>query len=170
MNSNFRPGDILVGCTNVNGFPPGYMGHSAIVVDPGHIVEAVVTWPTIRKVPISVFQHDHPIYVVIRPASSELGQKAALSALDYLQKYQENVQRGQNQPPFSFRPNIPLEDPWQGIYCSKLVWMSYFYGAGMRFTNDHGLFSPEDLYTGLSQDKNFIVLFKHPQFQFVVDT
>lgn len=170
MNSNFRPGDILVGCTNVNGFPPGYMGHSAIVVDPNHIVEAVVTFPTIRKVPISVFQSDHPIYAVIRPASKEIGEKAALSALDYLQKYQANVKSGNNMPPFSFVPGIPLEDPWQGVYCSKLVWLSYFYGAGLRFPNDFGLFSPEDLYTIVGQDKNFIVVFKHPEFRFLINT
>lgn len=170
MNQAFQAGDILVGCSNVNGVPPGYMGHSAIVVDPEHVVEAVVTMPNIRRVPISVFQHDHPIYVQLRPKSAQVGQLAALCALDYLQKYQANLQRGQGIPPFAFRMDIPLQDPWSGIYCSKLVWLSYYYGAQIAFPNDFGLFTPEDLATNLSNDPAFQVIYQHPEFRFLVDS
>lgn len=170
MNQGFQAGDILVGCSNVNGIPPGYMGHSAIVVDPYHIVEAVMTMPNIRKVPISIFQNDHAIYAHFRPKSAELGQNAALCALDYLQKYQANLQRGQRIPPFSFRTDIPLEDPWSCVYCSKLVWLCYHYGAQRTFYNDFWLFTPEDLYTNLSRHPEFDLLYMHPEFRFLVDS
>jgi uncharacterized protein YycO len=166
----FQPGDILVTCDNMNKLPRGYVGHAAIVVAPGHVVEATAKMPQIRVTPIISFLRVHPHHVQYRPKSAEAGQRAAYCALDYVARYYRYLQQGIRQPVYSLLPSHPLEDPWRAIYCSKLVWLCYYYGAGYRFENDFLLFSPEDLDTRLSQDSHFALIYKHPSFSFKLDT
>lgn len=166
---DFQAGDILVSCDNVNGLPIGYMGHSAIVADPNHLIEAVIEPPFIRKDSIEQLLQAHPIHAHYRPLSKDFGQKAVAFANTYLQMYNDNVQKGKQLPPFSFSPNIPLTDPWGCVYCSKLVWLSYYYGANYPFFNDYLLFAPEDLEDALSHDANFVLLYKHQDFVFNID-
>ncbi|RFU70479.1 hypothetical protein D0469_05975 [Peribacillus saganii] len=166
LRADFKAGDILIACDNVNGFPPGYMGHSAIVVDDSHVVEAIIMRPFIKKDTIEQFIVAHPLYAHYRPKSEEMGTKAANFALSYLATYQDNAKNGKKNPVFSFTTKTPLEDLLESIYCSKLIWLSYYYGAHYKFYNDHFLFSPEDLETGLSQDENFTLIYKHHEFVF----
>lgn len=51
----FRAGDILVACDNVNGLPPGYMGHSVIVIDEQNVIESATVYPSIRESSIAQF-------------------------------------------------------------------------------------------------------------------
>jgi hypothetical protein len=165
----FLPGDILVASDNVNGLPPGYMGHSAIIVDENHIIESI-SEPAIRKKPINGFLTNHPRHAHYRPVDSQIGKKAKEYAEQYLRKYLENLQKGKHQPKFAFKPEDPLDDPWSTIYCSKLIWLSYAKGAKIELENDFYLFSPEDLATTLSKDKRFELVYKHPDFGFNLNT
>jgi hypothetical protein len=168
-STDYRAGDILVACDNVDGMPYGYMGHSALVVDEKNIIESVISDPIVRKVPISQFTDHHPMYAHFRPKKMELGQKATSYAESYLEKFEENKKNGINRPIFYFSVNSPITDEWTYIYCSKFIWLSYHYGAGYSMPIDHLWFSPEDLYTILSQSNEFELLYKHPNYQFFLD-
>ncbi|PLS18772.1 hypothetical protein CVD28_05155 [Bacillus sp. M6-12] len=161
---------MLVASDNVNGFPPGYMGHSAIVVDDSHVVEAIIIRPYIKKDTIEQFTAAHPLYAHYRPKSDEMGKGAANFALSYFAAFQDNAAKGKKNPVFSFTAKTPLDDLWESIYCSKLIWLSYYYGGHYKFYNDYFLFSPEDLETGLSQDENFTLIYKHHDFAFHLNT
>lgn len=165
----YRAGDILVACDNLNGLPYGYMGHSAIVVDEKYAVEAVMINPIVRKIPIESFTNDHSNRAHFRPLSKEMGESAANYALGYLKKFQENKKMGIKKPVFSFTINTPLPDEWTYIYCSKLVWLSYYYGCKYAFINDHLWFAPEDLYSNLKDNPDFELIYIHPDFKFHLD-
>ena len=167
---SFKPGDILTACDNELNVPTGYLGHSAIVVDPMHIVEAVILFPHVKMATIESFMEVHPKHAQYRPNSSLLGNHAAEYAMNYYRISSYNYARGINVPPFSFSPHYPLDDQWQSIYCSKLIWLSYHFGADYTFYNDFFLFTPEDLDTNLSKDPNFTLIYKHPEFMFLVDS
>ncbi|WP_246943963.1 hypothetical protein [Bacillus pinisoli] len=169
IESDYRAGDILVACDNVGGLPYGYMGHSALVVDKENIIEAVISDPIVRKAPISDFTKYHPMYAHFRPKNQEMGEKAATYAEKYLKKFEEYKKEGQSKPLFYFTISTPITDEWKYIYCSKLVWLSYHYGANYSFPVDHLWFSPEDLYTILSRSDEFEVMYVHPDFQFFID-
>ncbi|MFC4320431.1 hypothetical protein [Litchfieldia salsa] len=162
---SYKPGDILVACDNVNGLPYGYMGHSVIAVDSTHGIEAIPIHPIIRKVSITSFKNDHPKHVVIRPNSSDVGKKAAEYAKKYLDDYNKE---GTKKPKFKFTLSEPLDEN-EFIYCSKLVWMAYYFGAGIEFKNDHLWFAPEDLYTKSLDHPDFEIVESHPDFAFKVD-
>jgi hypothetical protein len=166
--AEFKPGDILVACDNVNGLPPGYMGHSVIVIDDQDVIESVTINPSIRQDTIAQFLEAHPLHAHYRPKSEELGQKAALYAQEYLAKYQENLEQGIERPEFSFWPQDSLDDLWGTIYCSKLVWLCYYYGAGYFFQPEGLWFSPQNLDEVLESDDNFELLYKHPEFNFYI--
>jgi hypothetical protein len=83
--------------------------------------------------------------------------------------YLKNKESGIGEPIFYFSLQTPLTDEWKYIYCSKLVWLSYHYGANYTFINDHLWFAPEDLYTQLSNSPDFDLIYKHPNYQFLID-
>ncbi len=166
---SFQAGDILVASDNMGGLPPGYMGHSAIVVGPKHIVEAPGTNIPIRKATIAQFLRYHSIHAHYRPVSSELGAKAAHYAVELYKQYKHSVENGTNQLQFSLWKIQALNDPMKYIYCSKLVWLSYFYGANYEFPNDYLWFAPEDLAEILSEDDQFKLMYKHPEFGFKIN-
>lgn len=166
----FRAGDILVASDNANGLPRGYMGHAAIVVEPNYLVEATTEMPEIRMDTVEQYLRQHPIHVQYRPISAEDGWRAAYCAKDYVARYQHFLQQGIRKPKFSFFSQSPLDDPWEAIYCSKLVWLCYYYGANYFFLNDFLLFTPEDLSTNLQLDNRFKLIYRHPQFGFLLDT
>ncbi|MFZ3589527.1 hypothetical protein ACOI1C_09640 [Bacillus sp. DJP31] len=168
-STDYQVGDILVACDNVDGLPYGYMGHAALVVDEKNIIEAVMSDPIIRKVPISQFVEHHPIYAQFRPKDKVLGEKATAYAEKYLAEFQRNEKNGISKPIFYFTISTPLHDEWTYIYCSKLVWLSYHFGANHTFPEDHLWFAPEDLYTILSSDPNFKVIYSHPDYKFFID-
>lgn len=165
-----RPGDVLTACDNELNVPSGFLGHSAIAVDESHIIEAVMTFPYVQKVPVSSFAEHHPKCAVYRPIADWMGAGAAAFADWYWKVSNQAYSQGRKVPPFSFSPSVPLHDPWSAIYCSKLIWLAYYYGAGYPFYNDFFLFTPEDLDTVLGRDPNFTLLYKHPDFHFVINT
>jgi hypothetical protein len=167
---NYQAGDILVACDNMTGLPYGYMGHTAIVVDNESIVESVITEPIIRNIPIESFTKDHPIHAHFRPKAMEMGENAAKYALSYLEKFEENKKSGMPNPVFKFALNTPLNDESTYIYCSKLVYLSYFYGAHYEFINDYLWFSPEDLYSNLNNNPDFELIYINPKFTFYIDS
>jgi uncharacterized protein YycO len=166
----YRAGDILTACDNELNVPTGYLGHSAIVIDNEHIIEAVVTFPYVQVGKIADFVRVHPKHAHYRPNSQPMGESAAQYAVAYFQQSMKNYEQGYIIPPFSFSQYIPLEDAWSSIYCSKLIWLSYYYGTGYSFYNDFFLFTPEDLDTVLQTDHNFKLLYKHPEFIFLVNS
>ncbi|GAA4719479.1 hypothetical protein [Brevibacillus fulvus] len=166
----FKAGDILVASDNVNGLQPGYMGHSAIVINGTELIEAVGGQTAIRKDTIQQFVDQHKLHAHYRPKSAELGSKAAVYAGNYYSQYAENVSKGEQKPIFSFDLQSPLDDPWGEIYCSKLVWLAYHYGAGYTMKNDHLWFSPGDLDANLRHNPDFTEVYRHPEMKFVINT
>ncbi|MBP1935077.1 hypothetical protein [Ammoniphilus resinae] len=167
---DFRAGDILVASNNVDEKMTGYMGHSAIVVSPDQLIECPGGHPAMEQDTIQQFLEYHPHHAHYRPRLAEMGQRAAAFALNYLSQYRRNLKNGIEQPIFSFSLNVPLEDPWTAIYCSKLIWLSYFYGANYKFINDFLWFSPEDLHHNLKDNEHFELLYQHPEFGFLINT
>ncbi len=167
---DFRPGDILVASDNVKKELSGYMGHSALVVNEKEVVEAVGGHPAITKDPIKDFLRKHPIHAQFRPKNKEVGEKVTEFALQYYEKYQENLDQGIKKPIFSFQLSQNLDDLWEFTYCSKLIWLCYHYGAGYTFENDDLWFSPEDLYHNLIDNEAFELVYRHPDLQFLIDT
>ncbi|WP_163538517.1 hypothetical protein [Gracilibacillus sp. YIM 98692] len=167
---NFQPGDILVASDNVKSEMTGYMGHSAIVVDDETLVESPGRYPAIVKSTIQQFLDKHPEHAQFRPKDHEIGVDAAAYALDYYNSYKKNLEEGINEPIFSFDLSQSLDDPWEKVYCSKLVWLSYHYGANYTFENDYLWFSPEDLYTQLKDNPDFEQVYKHPNVKFIINT
>ncbi|MEW9668432.1 hypothetical protein [Ammoniphilus sp. 3BR4] len=169
---DFRAGDILVASDNENDDKTGYVGHSAIVINSHDLIESPGGHPAIRQESIQKFLKLHPAHAQYRPRSIELGEKAAAYARGYLAKYLENLKNGIQKPVFSYsyKAVIGLDDPWGLIYCSKLVWLSYYYGADYKFKNDYLWFSPEDLYERLRKDENFIEIYRSPKLKFLLDT
>lgn len=165
----YRAGDILIGSDNLYGLLNGYTGHSAIVVDDKMIIEAVMTEPIVRMFPIEDFIADHPIYAHYRPISKDVGERAAFYALSYLKKFEENKKAGIDKPVFNFTINTPLHDEWTYIYCSKLVWLSYYFGAKYEFSNDHLWFAPDDIFTNIKDNPDFELIYIHPDFKFHID-
>lgn len=167
--AQYKPGDILVSCDNVNGLPYGYMGHGAIVINEKEAIESVPLDPIVRKITIDSFKINHPIHAQFRPVSEGKGLKAAAYAINYLNVYQENKKKGIDKPKFKFTIKTPLHDEWTYIYCTKLIWLCYYYGAGIEFTNDHLWFSPEDVYANCMDHPEFELIYIHPDFEFFVD-
>ncbi|NIK11453.1 hypothetical protein [Alkalibacillus almallahensis] len=168
--NDFRPGDILVASDNFGDvYPPGYIGHSAIVVDDRHIIESVTSHPQVRKSPANNFLSVHTQVMHARPKDPEVGEAAAAYAKEYLNAYTTNLNNGESVPEFSFTTQVPLNDPNEAIYCSKLVWLSYYYGADIEFDNNFFLFAPVDLEANLEDDDRFEVLYKHPDFDFKIN-
>ncbi|MFD2638817.1 hypothetical protein [Piscibacillus salipiscarius] len=167
---NFLPGDILIASDNFGDFPPpGYMGHSALVLNNREIIEATTSMPQIRQSTIREFVDIHPKYMHLRCLDQNVANEAVAFAYEYLQMYHNNLQKGTDVPTFSLTPLVPLDDPYNSIYCSKLVWLCYYYGAGVDLNNDYFLFSPEDLST-LENSEYFNVIFKHPEFEFKLNS
>jgi len=166
----YKAGDILTACDNELSIPDGILGHSAIVINKLQMIEAVVSPPYLQKASIHKFTKNHPKHAIYRPKNPAWGKAAAKFARSYLVQKNYYKQLGIERPPFSFSPQLPLSDPWSSIYCSKLIWLCYHYGAGHTFNNDHFLFSPQDLDTLLRKDSNFKTLFRHRRFKFIIDT
>ncbi len=166
----FKPGDILVASDNLNQLMTGYMGHSALVVDKEHLIESPGGHPAIRKDTIQQFLDKHPVHAQFRPRSTKKGKAAVQYAVDYLAKYNDNLEQGLKEPVFSMNLSQSLEEPWEYIYCSKLIWISYFHGAGYKLENDYLWYSPEDLYTNLVDNIDFELIYQHEDVKFVINT
>ncbi|SER28160.1 hypothetical protein SAMN04487944_102209 [Gracilibacillus ureilyticus] len=169
-NQDYQPGDILVASDNIKQELSGYVGHTALVVDGQQLVEATGGHPAIVKDSIKQFKEKHPIHAQFRPKNKELGEKAAAFAKEYYSKYKENLSNDIKKPEFSFQLSQDLKDIWDYIYCSKLVWISYHYGANYTFENDYLWFSPEDLYNQLIENEKFELVYKHPEVKFIINT
>lgn len=167
---DFKPGDILVASDNLNTKLSGYMGHSAIVVNDQEMVESPGGDISIIKAANQKFLRHHPVYAHYRPIDPELGRKAAKYAEDYYQEYEKKRLNGENKPIFSFKLSQSLKDPWEYIYCSKLVWLAYHYGADYSFKNDFLLFSPEDLHSNLKDNDDFEQIYQHEDLHFKLNT
>jgi hypothetical protein len=166
----FMPGDILVASDNVKEELSGYMGHSAIVVDGQYLVEASGGHPAISKDTIQQFLTKHPIHAQFRPKEVAIGKKTADFANSYHKKYMDNLKNDIKKPVFSFQLSQDLDNIWEYIYCSKLVWACYHYGADVTFENDHLWFSPEDLHEQLVNHELFETVYTHPNVKFLINT
>lgn len=97
------------------------------------------------------------------------GQKAAAYAQNFFKTFVENVNTGVPTPVFSLSLSHSLDDPWRSIYCSKFVWLCYYYGANYEFQRGYFWFAPEDLYEVLEEDPNFKQIYRHDNFHFYID-
>ncbi|QDP41812.1 C40 family peptidase [Radiobacillus deserti] len=170
IERNFRAGDILVASDNLNENITGYVGHSAIVVDDEYLIESPGGYPAIRKDTIQQYLDKHPVHAQFRPISKEMGLQAVKYAEQYLEDYKQNIKEGKNKPTFSFMAIQELENPWEYIYCSKLVWLSYAKGANYKFKNDFLWFSPEDLYKNLLDNQDFKTIYRHSDVKFKINS
>lgn len=166
---DYQAGDILVACDNLNGLPVGYMGHSGIVVNSESVIDSVMSSPIIRKIPVKDFINNHPNHAHFRPKSEQKGKRAAKYAIDYLEEFKKNKKQEINEPIFNFTITTPLTDEWTYIYCSKLVWLSYYYGADYEFYHDGLWFAPEDLYSELRKNDDFKLIYIHPDYKFNIN-
>ncbi|SFL68017.1 hypothetical protein SAMN04487943_10370 [Gracilibacillus orientalis] len=167
---NYQAGDILVASDNLKSELTGYMGHSALVINENELIESPGLGPAIIRSSIKQFLDKHPVHAQFRPVQSEVGEKVAQYAIEYYQKYKLNVEKGIHKPTFSFDLSQELDDPWDKIYCSKLVWICYHFGANYTFENDHLWFSPEDLYHQLLENQDFELVYQHQNVKFLIDT
>lgn len=169
---DFRAGDILVASDNENDEKTGYVGHSAIVISPYELIESPGGHPAIVKDGIRQYLESHRAHAQYRPKSPLMGENAAAFARSYLAQYRENLKNGIKLPKFSYSIEAVqgLDDPWKLIYCSKLVWLCYHYGANYTFPNDFLWFSPQDLFEILKADPNFIEIYRSPHINFLLDT
>lgn len=167
----FQAGDILVASDNVKSELTGYMGHSALIVNENELIESPPgSEPAIVQEPIQQFIDKHPIHAQFRPKEEKLGTKAAQYAQEYIGgEYKENLKQGLTKPSFSFNLSQKLDDPWDKIYCSKLIWICYHFGADYTFENDHLWFSPEDLYHQLIENEEFEIVYQHEDVKFLID-
>ncbi|WP_138420336.1 hypothetical protein [Aquibacillus sediminis] len=164
----FQSGDILVASDNVNQLMTGYVGHSAIVVDEGHLIESPGGHPAIQKDTIQQFLDKHPEHAHFRPKSAQMGKKAANYAEEYIKEYQQN---GKDKPVFSFTLSQELDDPWEYVYCSKLIYLCYTKGADYEaLENDFLWYSPEDLYSDLIDNDDFELVYEHDDVGFHINT
>lgn len=167
---HYKAGDILTACDNELNIPDGILGHSAIAINSKEMIEAVVSPPHLRVYKIQNFIKNHAKRAIYRPKNSAKGKAAAAFAIDYLHRRNQFLKQGIERPFFSFSPELPLNDPWSSIYCSKLVWLCYHYGAKYTLPNDYFLFTPEDLDTLLKKHSKFKKLYRHRKFNFSVDS
>ncbi|UOQ87328.1 hypothetical protein [Gracilibacillus salinarum] len=166
----FEAGDILVASDNIKAELSGYMGHAAIVMNEKFLIEAPGGEPAIVKDSIQQFLVKHPLHAQFRPKQSKIAKNAADYAMNYLQDYHDNLKKGLLKPTFSFNLSQDLEDPWEEIYCSKLVWLCYHFGADYTFENDYLWFSPEDMYHQLLENDDFELIYQHQDIEFLIDT
>ncbi|MDG5788439.1 hypothetical protein QA612_13200 [Evansella sp. AB-P1] len=165
---DFKCGDIIVASDNKKGIPDGYMGHSALVIDDSRILESNNRVESISITPISHFYDDHQWYALFRPKNDKLGYEAVKWGLSYHKKYKEKLEKGVNRPKFSFLPSKDLKDLWTTIYCSKLIWLCYFFGANHPFKQQGLWFSPQNLNDELKNDDQFKLIYKHPKHSFKI--
>lgn len=166
---DYRPGDILVASDNAFGIPQGYIGHASLVVDETSILESVNVTESIQVNDLASFFDSHEWYAHYRPKNEQMGRDVVEWGLSYYEKYQQNLEEGDNRPRFSFRPTKNMKELWDTIYCSKLVWLCYYYGADYEF-NKRGLwFSPQNLNDELEADDNFMLVEKHPDHTFKIN-
>ena len=168
-SQDFQPGDILIACDNVMSVPTGYVGHSALVIDREDILESVMRFPSISIDTIDSFFKDHTLYAHYRPKNPEHGKAAVEWGLDYYRKYIKNVNKEIYKPKFTFVPSIRPKDIWDTIYCSKLIWFCYYYGANYEIKYRGPWISPRNLDEVLTKDPNFKLIYKHPDFSFKIN-
>ncbi|WP_202079946.1 hypothetical protein [Caldalkalibacillus salinus] len=166
---DFRAGDILVASDNASGIPSGYIGHSALVINQERILESVSRTESISIDPVSTFFDGRERYAHFRPVDPEMGEQAVQWGLEYHKAYQENLEKGINKPKFSFTPSKDMTETWDTIYCSKLIWLCYYYGADYEFEVKGLWFSPQNLDDELSRDPNFETIHKHPEHSFYIE-
>ncbi|MDQ0255807.1 uncharacterized protein YycO [Evansella vedderi] len=164
---DYKTGDIIVASDNKKGIPDGYMGHSALIIDEKYMLESDYSADSIAINSINSFFKDHEWYALYRPLDEKMGQQAVEWGLSYYEKYQENLKKGINRPVFSFIPSS-MKDLWNAIYCSKLIWVCYYYGANYKFEHDGLWFSPQNLDEQLKKDKNFTLIYEHPDHSFKI--
>ena len=165
-----QPGDVLVASDNVNEKLTGIFGHAAIVVGEDRLIETPGGEPAIVKDSISQFKRKHPKHAVFRPLSDQLAKDAAGYAENYYREYRKKWAAGDRRPVYSVTLTQDLTDPWEYIYCSKLVWLCYYYGAGYEIENDMLWLSPEDLYTQLSKSGDFQTIYENEGVNFIINS
>ncbi|MFK2827093.1 YiiX/YebB-like N1pC/P60 family cysteine hydrolase [Bacillus sp. B190/17] len=121
---DFKPGDILVTSSTQGG--SGVTGHAGIVLPDGKNIAHIRTkGATATSISISEWINTaYPKTVVVRGNSTTNAKKAAKYALDY---WVEG--KGKNT---SYRITSNPKDQ-SYVYCSELVWQSYYYGAGFAY-------------------------------------
>ncbi|ASS74246.1 hypothetical protein CIG75_04110 [Tumebacillus algifaecis] len=131
---NFINGDIIV--TDINRLKDFNYGHAAIVYN-GKTAEA---WPNgdggLQNKPLSSWT-SLSRYAVLRPKSG--GSSAAIWAQSEVDRHSMNYLITAN-----------LYDK-TNTYCSKFVWQSFYYGAGITLNSTGGMVTPQTLYNNTTQ-------------------
>lgn len=151
----FRPGDVFISSDNQLQWMSGIIGHAGIVINDTYLIESRGGRPAIVKDVISRFELRHTDYAVFRPKNQAIGEAAAKYAEEYHKQYQKNIMEEIFEPEYSINPTQDLLDPWTFIYCSKLVWLAFYYGATYEIKHGQFWISPRNLYVELSESSDF---------------
>jgi hypothetical protein len=111
----YKKGDILITKTTSS---KGILGHSAIVVDSGHVMHTS-GWksePYPAKFTIAKWTSRYKTVKVVRPSSSTLGAKAAANAMKYF--YGKKIKYKITKNPTDINPTL-IAVNWYGIHTIK---------------------------------------------------
>ncbi|MFE4036072.1 hypothetical protein [Priestia sp. YIM B13489] len=119
---NFKPGDILITKSTSS---DGIAGHSAIVDQTGsNIIHIAGYGHTPARHPVDWFLNNYKATKVVRYKSATLAKKAGTYAYN---NYYKGPYKNHG---YGLAPN-PKDTT--KLYCSEIVWQSYYYGAGVTF-------------------------------------
>ena len=130
-----RRGDILI-TNNASYAKLGIPGHAAIYTGKGHIVEIRGYGHHPARNSYKKFIHNKrakrhdKLWVKVYRTSKKKRNKAANWALK---------QAGQKRKSITYSLNSNINDTYH-TYCSKLVWQSYYFGAGKKSVNSTGVY------------------------------
>ncbi|WP_085505005.1 YiiX/YebB-like N1pC/P60 family cysteine hydrolase [Thalassobacillus devorans] len=120
-NVAILPGDLLF--SPIGQSESKYVGHVGIV---NHNREVIHSIPSgLMKDTMHSYFHKFRSITIYSPKDPDVGRKAA----DYLENLYEKY------PKANYRIRTPLGSTDHEQYCTKIVWQSYYYGAGVNLRN-----------------------------------
>lgn len=112
------PGDLLF--SPIGRQESRYVGHVGIVSTDGYVVHSIPSG--LIKDPVDHYYRKFRIVTVYQSDQTGSGKQAAAYVERLFQRY----------PHASYKMNTPLGKEDSAQYCTKLVWQSYYYGAGIN--------------------------------------
>ncbi|MFD1019870.1 hypothetical protein [Thalassobacillus hwangdonensis] len=112
-----EPGDLLFSPTGKS--ESKYVGHVGIVDADGNVIHSIPAG--LKKDTVLEYFRKFRAIKIYKPHNPETGEKAARHlALLY-----------EHHPKAAYRILTPLNDMEEQQYCTKIVWQSYYHGAGV---------------------------------------
>ncbi|MBA2173975.1 hypothetical protein H0266_03580 [Halobacillus locisalis] len=112
------PGDLLF--SPIGRQESRYVGHVGIVSKDGYVVHSVPSG--LMKDPVDHYYRKFRVVSVYRADESDAGQQASAYVESLFRRF----------PNALYKVNTPLGTDDAVQYCTKIVWQSYYYGAGIN--------------------------------------